>query len=98
NVSVDRLSVELARIAGDFDRRTHRVEVESSVDSVDVDRRSGSLHPYPGTRRDPDLETRRLRIAIVRRFDEHLGARVSAAGVKLVAGREGATNENGVLA
>ena len=97
NVAVDCLGVQLARTAGHIDRRAHRVQIQATVNALDVDVGRGCFHPETYARWNPDLEVGRLWIVLVGRLDEHLGAGVATTGVELIPWCERATNENGVL-
>src|SRR6185503_16205675 len=97
DVTIDRLGVELARTSGDIDGSAHHIEIESAFHAIDVDVRRGGLHPDTRARRNPDLEIRGLRIALIRGLDEHLGTGVPSTGVELVAGPDRSANENRVL-
>src|SRR5450759_771446 len=97
DVAVDRFGIQLVRISRDLNRSAPDVQVEPAIDSTDIDVCGCCLHPEANTSWYPDLEARRLRIAIVHRFHEHLGAGVAPTHEEVVAGAERASHHDGVL-
>src|SRR3954469_3040749 len=97
DVAVDGFRVELARAAVHIDRPADDVQIEPALDATDIDGGGCGLYPKPHPRRHPYLESRRLRIALVRRLDEHLDARITTAHLQLITGSKRGTHQDGVL-